>query len=165
MDCRKKEACNKVHESHNGWDWKGQLYYLPIFSTRTLIIKMFPDGQRGPPVLQFVSIAFCPGIGNPWEEPGPIPFASSTQVFLDSLLHKQFHLFQPSLVGEQLHSLNYLHSPLLDSVQCVRVSLALCSPELDPATPAAASSALNSGEWSLPSTSWQLSAWCSPGHH
>lgn len=67
-------------------------------------------------------LPFVLALGTP---KSPIAFASSTQVFLDSLLHKRFHLFQYSLVGEQLHSLDYLHKPLLDSAQHVQVSLAL----------------------------------------
>ena len=45
---------------------------------------------------------------------------------------KQSRLSQPFLIGEMLQSLHHLRGILLDSRQCVHVSLVLGSPELDP---------------------------------
>ena len=38
----------------------------------------------GAPVLQFETIASCPGTGQYWEEPGCVLWAHSIQVFMDT---------------------------------------------------------------------------------
>ena len=109
-------------------------------SSATFTVKrVFPDVQRKPPSCVSVCASYLvtEHLG---KEPGSIFLTPSVQVFTDidnitpepSVLQTgQSQLSQPFLNGEMLQSCNHLSGPLLDSLQYVRVSLVLESPELD----------------------------------
>ena len=99
---------------------------------------------------QFVHVAFCPVTGHQWKEPDTVVFTPkgckgcppcTLPLGICTLLMRfpwppllqaeQSQLSQPFHIQEMLQSLLHLSGSLLDSLQCVHVSLVPGSPEVN----------------------------------